>query len=127
MNRDSADRARGVTRPICSRRNFMRVAAASGGAGLLSAGLLPTIVQARVGSPSQVVLAPATPDITPFKVRIPRAALQDLKKRLSDTRWPDKEPVTDWSQGVPRAKAQALVEYWSSQYDWRRVEGALNA
>jgi pimeloyl-ACP methyl ester carboxylesterase len=85
------------------------------------------IVQARVASPSQVVLPPATPDITPFKVHIPRAALQDLKKRLSDTRWPDKEPVTDWSQGVPRAKAQALVEYWSSQYDWRRVEGALNA
>jgi pimeloyl-ACP methyl ester carboxylesterase len=53
--------------------------------------------------------------------------LEDLKKRLSDTRWPDKEPVTDWSQGVPLAKAQALVEYWSSQYDWRRVEGALNA
>jgi pimeloyl-ACP methyl ester carboxylesterase len=104
----------------------MRVAAASGGAGLLSAGLLPTIVQARAGSPSQVVLSPATPDIAPFKVHVPQAALQDLKKRLSDTRWPAKEPVTDWSQGVPLAKAQALVEYWRSQYDWRRVEGALN-
>jgi pimeloyl-ACP methyl ester carboxylesterase len=84
------------------------------------------IVQARVGSPSQVVLPPATPEIAPFKVHAPQAALQDLKKRLSDTRWPDKEPVTDWSQGVPLAKAQALVEYWSSRYDWRRVEGALN-
>jgi epoxide hydrolase len=111
---------------MCSRRSFMRVAAASGGAGLLSAGLLPTIVQARAGSPSQVVLSPATPDIAPFKVHVPQAALQDLKKRLSDTRWPAKEPVTDWSQGVPLAKAQALVEYWRSQYDWRRVEGALN-
>jgi pimeloyl-ACP methyl ester carboxylesterase len=105
----------------------MRVAAASGGAGLLSAGLLPMIVQAGVGSPSQVVLPPATPEIAPFKVHVPQQMLEDLKKRLSDTRWSDKEPVTDWSQGVPLAKAQALVEYWSSQYDWRRVEGALNA
>jgi pimeloyl-ACP methyl ester carboxylesterase len=105
----------------------MRVAAASGGAGLLSAGLVPMIVQARVGSPSQVVLPPATPDIAPFEVHVPQAALEDLKKRLGDARWPDKEPVTDWSQGVPLAKAQALVEYWSSRYDWRRVEGALNA
>jgi len=80
------------------------------------------IVRARVGSPSQVVLPPVTPEIRPFKVHVPQAVLEDLKKRLSDTRWPDKEPVTDWSQGVPLAKAQALVEYWSSQYDWRRVE-----
>jgi len=127
MNHDSDDRTRGAPTPLCSRRNFMRVAGASGGAGLLAAGLLPTSVQATAGSASQVVLPPATPDITPFKVHVPRAALQDLKKRLSDTRWPDKEPVTDWSQGVPRAKAQALVEYWSSQYDWRRLEAALNA
>jgi epoxide hydrolase len=127
MNHDSDDRTRGAPTPMCSRRSFMRVAATSGGAGLLAAGLLPMIVQARVGSPSQVVLPPATPDIAPFKVHVPQAALEDLKKRLNDTRWPDKEPVTDWSQGVPRAKAQALVEYWSSQYDWRRVEGALNA
>ena len=127
MNHDSDDRTRGAHTPMCSRRSFMRVAATSGGAGLLSAGLLPMIVQARVGSPSQVVLPPATPEIAPFKVHVPQAMLEDLKKRLSDTRWPDKEPVTDWSQGVPRAKAQALVEYWGSQYDWRRVEGALNA
>ena len=105
----------------------MRVAAASGGAELLAAGLLPMSVQATAGSAPQVVLPPATPEIAPFKVHVPQAVLEDLKKRLSDTRWPDKEPVTDWSQGVPGAKAQALVEYWSSQYDWRRVEGALNA
>ena len=122
MNRDSDDGTRGAPTPMCSRRSFMRVAATSGGAGLSSAGLLPMIVRARVGSPSQVVLPPATPEIGPFKAHVPQAVLEDLKKRLSDTRWPDKEPVTDWSQGVPLAKAQALVEYWSSQYDWRRVE-----
>ncbi len=127
MNHDSDDGTRGAPTPMSSRRSFMRVAATSGGAGLLPAGLLPMIVRARVGSPSQVVLPPATPEIRPFKVHVPQAVLKDLKKRLSDIRWPDKEPVTDWSQGVPLAKAQALVEYWSSQYDWRRVEGALNA
>jgi pimeloyl-ACP methyl ester carboxylesterase len=59
--------------------------------------------------------------------QVPQAALQDLKQRLRGTRWPDKEPVTGWSQGVPLAKARALVEYWSSRYDWRRAEDALNA
>jgi len=105
----------------------MRVAAASGGAGLLSAGLLPMSVQATAGSASPVVLPPATADVVPFKVHVPQAALEDLKKRLGDTRWPEKEPVTDWSQGVPLAKAQALIEYWGAQYDWRRVEGVLNS
>jgi pimeloyl-ACP methyl ester carboxylesterase len=92
----------------------------------LSAGFLLMIAQAKVGSASQVVLPPATPEIAPFKVHVPQAALEDLKKRLGHTRWPDKEPVADWSQGVPLAKAQALVEYWSSRYDWRRVESELN-
>jgi hypothetical protein len=89
---------------MCSRRSFMRVAAASGGAGLLSAGLLPTIVEARVGSPSQVVLPLATPGIAPFKVHVPQQMLEDLKKRLGDTRWPDKEPVSDWSQACRSRK-----------------------
>jgi hypothetical protein len=78
MNHDSDDRTRGAPTPMCSRRSFMRVAATSGGAGLLSAGLLPMIVQARVGSPSQVVLPPATPEIAPFKVQVPQAVLEDL-------------------------------------------------
>jgi len=81
MNHQSDDRTREAPTPMCSRRSFMRVAAASGGAGLLSAGLLPTIVQARAGSQSQIVLPPATPDIAPFKVHVPQAALQDLRQR----------------------------------------------
>jgi pimeloyl-ACP methyl ester carboxylesterase len=73
-----------------------------------------------------MVLPTATKEITPFKVHVPQAALDDLKQRLANARWPDKEPVTDWSQGVPLAKAKALVEYWRTRYDWRRVEGTLN-
>ncbi|HEV2356138.1 MAG TPA: epoxide hydrolase [bacterium] len=84
-------------------------------------------VQATVGSASPVVPPPATADVVPFKVHVPQAALDDLKKRLGATRWPEKETVTDWSQGVPLAKARALVEYWRAQYNWRRVEGVLNS
>ena len=71
---------------------------------------------------AEIVFPAATTDVTPFEVHVPQAALDDLKKRLANARWPDKEPVADWSQGVPLAKAQALVEYWRTHYDWRRVE-----
>src|ERR1700726_3663674 len=75
---------------------------------------------------SEIVFPTATTDVTPFEVHVPQAALDDLKKRLANARWPDQEPVADWSQGVPLAKAQALVEYWRTHYDWRRVESTLN-
>ncbi|WP_207477105.1 epoxide hydrolase family protein [Arenibaculum pallidiluteum] len=65
--------------------------------------------------------------IRPVKVAIPQAALDDLRRRLSATRWPDREPVEDWSQGVPLARAQEVVAYWRDRYDWRRCEAALNA
>ena len=123
MNRDSEDRERAGAPTVYSRRRFMRVAA-SGGAGLLSAGLLPMSVQGTAG---QIVLPPATADVVPFKVHVPQAALEDLKKRLGATRWPEREPVTDWSQGVPLAKARALTAYWRDRYDWRRFEARVNS
>ena len=52
--------------------------------------------------------------------------LDDLKMRLCRIRWPDKEPVSDWSQGVPLHEAKRLVEYWRTSYDWRRCETKLN-
>jgi pimeloyl-ACP methyl ester carboxylesterase len=65
--------------------------------------------------------------IRPFKIDIPDEALVDLRRRLAATRWPDKETVTDQSQGVQLAKLQELVRYWGSGYDWRKVEARLNA
>ncbi len=53
--------------------------------------------------------------------------LVDLRKRVAATRWPDKETVTDQSQGVQLAKLQALVRYWGTEYDWRKAEAKLNA
>ena len=58
---------------------------------------------------------------------VPEAELEDLRARLSHTRWPDRETVEDPSQGPPLAKIRALCEHWSGAYDWRRCESMLNA
>lgn len=68
-----------------------------------------------------------TDAIRPHPFAIPDAALIDLRQRLARTRWPDKETVDDWSQGVPLARLQALVEYWRDRHDWRATEARLNA
>src|SRR5262245_46666728 len=65
--------------------------------------------------------------IRPFKVQIPQAALDDLRRRINATRWPDKETVADQSQGAQLAKLQELVRYWGKGYDWRKAEARLNA
>jgi len=125
MKDDLENRAE-VAVPLISRRKFTRAAAAAGGAGILSAGLGPISAHASFDKAAEFVLPTATKDVSPFKVHISQAALDDLKKRLADAHWPDGETVTDWSQGVPLAKAHALAEYWRTHYDWRRVESTLN-
>jgi hypothetical protein len=64
--------------------------------------------------------AATTDAISPFHIHIPEADLVDLRRRLAATRWPEKETVTDDSQGVPLAMLQDLVRYWQTDYDWRR-------
>src|SRR5258708_252962 len=124
--KDDSGRGPGVPAPLTSRRKFIRAAVATGGAGILSTELAVLTARGSADKAAQIVLPAATKDVTPFKVHVPQAALDDLQKRLATVRWPDKEPVTDWSQGVPLAKAQALVEHWRNRYDWRRVEQTLN-
>ncbi len=75
---------------------------------------------------TDVVLPPSTSVVTPFKTNVLQRALDDLKRRLDMTRWPNRETVSDWSQGVPLARVRALVEYWRTKYDWRRCEAMLN-
>jgi pimeloyl-ACP methyl ester carboxylesterase len=65
--------------------------------------------------------------IRPFRVEIPGAALADLRRRLAATRLPERETVSDHSQGVPLATVEKLVRYWADEYDWRKVEAKLNA
>jgi pimeloyl-ACP methyl ester carboxylesterase len=68
-----------------------------------------------------------TSAVRPFRVDVPQADLDDLRRRLVATRWPDKETVADRSQGAPLARLQALVRYWATEYDWRKAEAQLNA
>ncbi len=64
--------------------------------------------------------------INPFEVNIPQQQLDDLHARLDNVRWPERETVTDWSQGLPLAYCQELHEYWRNSYDWRRWETQMN-
>src|SRR5581483_7348704 len=79
--------------------------------------------------PHSVAGARAAEDtaIRPFHVNVPQAALDDLRRRLAATKWPEQETVTDPSQGVQLATMKALVHYWQTDYDWRKVEARLNA
>jgi pimeloyl-ACP methyl ester carboxylesterase len=81
----------------------------------------------RRSAPPDLVLPPATSAVTPFRAEVPQALLDDLKLRLGLTRWPEKETVSDWSQGVPLARMQDVAKYWQHSYDWRRAEAKLNA
>ena len=65
--------------------------------------------------------------IRPFTLAIPQSQLDDLNARLDNTRWPEREAVSDWSQGVPLAALQDFVGYWRNGYDWRRCEARLNS
>jgi pimeloyl-ACP methyl ester carboxylesterase len=65
--------------------------------------------------------------VHPFRIDVPQEALDDLRRRIAATRWPEKEIVPNRSQGLQLAKLQELVQYWGTDYDWRTVEARLNA
>src|ERR671915_1538793 len=65
--------------------------------------------------------------VRPFRIDVPEAALVDLRRRIADTQWPEKETVDDSSQGVPLAMIQELARHWATDYTWRKVEAKLNA
>ena len=77
--------------------------------------------------PSQLAAAPGSDAIRPFRVDVPEEQLVDLRRRIAATRWPDRETVPDRSQGNQLQKLQEIVRYWGTDYDWRKVEGRLNA
>jgi pimeloyl-ACP methyl ester carboxylesterase len=69
----------------------------------------------------------ATPAVRPFTIETPEADLEELRARIKATRWPEKEPVDDQSQGVQLETMQKLARYWLNDYDWRKCEARLNA
>ena len=65
--------------------------------------------------------------VRPFRNNVPEAELTELRRRINATKWPERETVTDASQGVQLATIQALARYWGTEYDWRKIEAKLNA
>jgi pimeloyl-ACP methyl ester carboxylesterase len=91
----------------------------------LGAAITPVLANDPVAA---TTASPSVADtIRPFHVNVPEAALVDLRQRIKGTRWPDKETVTDHSQGVPLATMKELARYWATDYDWRKCEAKLNA
>jgi pimeloyl-ACP methyl ester carboxylesterase len=76
---------------------------------------------------TQVEPSMAGGEVRPFRVEVREEVLVELRRRIAATRWPEKETVADQSQGVQLATIQALVRYWETEYDVRRLEARLNA
>jgi epoxide hydrolase len=107
-----------------SRRGVLLAAAGLGAVGLGRALADSREAEAKA---TEITLPPASEAVAEFRLAIPAAALEDLRARLAATRWPEKETVGDWSEGVPLVKMKALAAYWRSGYDMRRLERRLNA
>ena len=106
--------------PSPSRRDFLATSAGAVIAGSAAAGGLSLL-------PEQVAAATGDTAIRPFRVNFPDEALVDLRRRVVATKWPERETVTDDTQGVQLATMQALARYWASEHDWRKCEAKLNA
>src|SRR5213595_3026601 len=79
------------------------------------------------GTQTQTQTVVAETAVRPFSVDIPEEKLVDLRQRLAATRWPERETVTDDTQGVQLGTIQELARYWMTDYDWRKCETKLNA
>ena len=83
---------------------------------------------ANIAGQESSTLPTGNSEIRPFqKVTVPETELTELRRRIKNTRWPERETVTDATQGVQLATTQALAHYWGTEYDWRKCEARLNA
>jgi pimeloyl-ACP methyl ester carboxylesterase len=83
---------------------------------------------ANIAGQESSTLATGNSAIRPFpKVTVPETELTELRRRINNTKWPERETVTDATQGVQLATTQALARYWGTEYDWRKCEARLNA
>jgi pimeloyl-ACP methyl ester carboxylesterase len=120
------ERTSNPKRPTTSHK-FLTTAGAGGWSlVLLAAG--PALKEMTMTSTlMQPPRAPVSDAIRPFQFHTSDEALDDLRRRIEATRWPERETVTDFSQGVQLATMQKLARYWATEYDWRKVEASLNA
>ncbi|MGK6324787.1 epoxide hydrolase family protein [Sphingomonas sp. DT-51] len=94
---------------------------------IVAGGVAAAVLSAEAGVAGAVQAASPSADIRPFRIEVPEADLEDLRRRLRRTRWPDREVVDDLSQGVPLARMRVLVDHWQDRYDWRKVERRINS
>ncbi|MBC7846344.1 MAG: epoxide hydrolase [Flavobacterium sp.] len=87
------------------------------------------LLAASSGFAQNAITADVKPSelIRPYTVDVSDVALKDLRQRLMATKWPEKETVSDQSQGVQLTKLKGLVQYWGTNYDWRKAEAKLNS
>ena len=103
-----------------SRRDVMKGAAGVGAAAFVSTSVLSARQAASATTPESSA-------IRPFRINFPEEVLVDLRRRVKATRWPEKETVTDPSQGVQLATVKELASYWATDYDWSKCEKKLKA
>src|SRR5262245_44072846 len=90
--------------------------------------MLATAALAQAATATTTATVSVDTPIHPFpKIHFSEKELTDLRKRILATQWPEKETVSDSSQGVPLATMQGLARYWATDYDWRKAEAKLNA
>ncbi len=123
--RVTTDNPSETPRTQISRREGLKLSAATAVASLLP---VPALLATRTESQAQEGKSIAdTTAIRPFTVSFPQEELDELRRRIAATRWPEQETVTDGSQGVQLAFIQAVAQYWANEYDWRKVEAKLNS
>ena len=89
----------------------------------------PNVITPTAGAPPALQRGQAADKnaIRPFHVKVLESELTELRRRISATKWPERETVTDATQGVQLETVQALARYWGTEYDWRKIEAKLNA
>ena len=112
--------------PDLNRRGFCGAAALTAAAVPLG---LVGFQEAAIAKGATDVAQQSTGDtsIRPLRVNTSEAELEDMRRRINVTRWPERETVADTSQGVPLAVMRTLASYWATGYDWRKCEAKLNA
>jgi hypothetical protein len=112
------------TNTMKKNKNTLAGTIITGALALMSA---PGNAQSGPSVNDKIVDPSVTSEIRPFHVHFSDEALADLRRRISATKWPSQETVTDATQGVQLATMRALAHYWQTDYNWRKVEATLNA
>jgi pimeloyl-ACP methyl ester carboxylesterase len=112
--------------PDLARRRFFAAAAATAAAGQLGLLGFPRRGNAMTHVMPELETRTERTDIRPFQVKVSDAEIADLRRRINATKWPERETVTDASQGVQFSTTQKLAKYWATEHDWRKAEARLN-